>query len=293
MNGLPAVRPNRLKRTVLLFAVGTLVAGASMLPATAAYANVGTEEGEITFLPITGPTTTTGVSYSTATACPSGYQGSAVVGIPDPVTGAVFNLSPVNDNVASPFSGPFNTTFALAEQAVPDIAGVGAEVVAYCFSGAGATGTSTPVQYTFVIFSADGSSYSYSANRSIYSVTDLSVSPNPAAVGQTVTLTATVTPSYAPGSVQFYVGGTARGSPVTLINGVATTTMSFALAGTEPLSAIYTPAPNAEWGSSVGNVTLQVGSSTTVPVGSVGLIGLAALVGCALFLIQRRRAGMS
>ena len=233
--------------------------------------------------------TTTGISYATGTACPSGYQGSAVVGIPHPVTGAVFNLSPVNTGVASPFSGTFNTTFALAEQAVPDIAGVGAEVVAYCFSGADATGTSTPVQYTFVIFSADGSSYSYSANRYIYSVTDLSVSPNPAEVGQTVTLTATVTPSHAPGSVQFYVGGTARGSPVTLSNGVATTTMSFALAGTEPLSAIYTPAPNAEWGPSTGNVTLQVGSSTTVPVGSVGLLGLAALVGCALFLIQRRR----
>ena len=37
-----------------------------------------------------------------------------------------------------------------------------------------------------------------------------------------------------------------------------------------------------------GDVSFTCGG-TTVPVGSVGVIGLAALAGCALFLTQRRR----
>jgi hypothetical protein len=92
--------------------------------------------------------------------------------------------------------------------------------------------------------------------------TVLTASPNPAAAGQAVTLTATVTDggSTPTGSVQFSVGGTAIGSPVPLnSSGVATTTTTFTAAGTESLSAAYTPAGN--FSSSSGTLSLPVNAA--------------------------------
>jgi hypothetical protein len=291
MKDIPALRLTRLRRTALLLGIGTLVAGVSVLAAPAAHASGSTEDGEIVFSPPTGLVTTTGITYQTTTPCPPGYQGSAVVGIPDPATGAVFDLSPVNNSVAAPFSGTFNSTFALAEQAFPDLGvnGVGAVVAAYCFSGADASGTSEEVQFTGA--GLEDGAYAENSGPIITAAIDLSVSPGQAAVGQTVTLTAVVTPSYAPGSVQFSANGTPIGSPVPLDNGVATLTTSFATAGTEALSAVYIQVPNSNvYPDTPGTATLVVTTSTTtVPVGSVGLIGLAALAGGALFMTQRRR----
>ena len=67
--------------------------------------------------------------------------------------------------------------------------------------------------------------------------------PNPAVINQTVTLTATLTPgtstSTPTGTVQFYSNGTAIGSPATLTANIASTTYSFATAGTYAITAIY------------------------------------------------------
>jgi hypothetical protein len=95
-------------------------------------------------------------------------------------------------------------------------------------------------------------------------------------VGQTVTLTATVTDggSTPAGSVQFEVGGTAIGSPVTTTNGVASTTTTFAAAGTESLSAVFTPTNSTAFGGSTGTASLSV---TTTPPNS-GTIPLAVTV---------------
>jgi len=70
------------------------------------------------------------------------------------------------------------------------------------------------------------------------SQTGLTASPNPANFGQTVTLTATVTPSAATGTVTFNDGGTAIGS-ATLSGGVATLTSSTLSAGSHSLTATY------------------------------------------------------
>jgi len=75
----------------------------------------------------------------------------------------------------------------------------------------------------------------------------LSAWPNPPTAGQAVNLTATVTDGGGTptGSVQFSVGGSAIGSPVPLNSaGVATTTTTFAAAGTESLLAAYSPTGN-------------------------------------------------
>ena len=68
--------------------------------------------------------------------------------------------------------------------------------------------------------------------------TTLSVSPNPASTGQTVTLSATVTPSNAPGSVQFFDGSTPLGQSA-VAGGIATFQVSTFTAGTHTLTGKY------------------------------------------------------
>jgi hypothetical protein len=98
------------------------------------------------------------------------------------------------------------------------------------------------------------------------------VSPNPATAGQTVTLTATVSPSSATGSVQFSTGGTAIGTPQTVSGGVASMTTQAGAAGTEAFTAAFTPTGN--FGASSGNFSLTVN-----PAGALsGVIPLAVQV---------------
>ena len=105
-------------------------------------------------------------------------------------------------------------------------------------------------------------------NTHVNTDTALKASPNPATVGQTVTLTATVTASRKTtpagkttpvGTVQFKVAGTDIGPPVTLnSSGVATTTTTFAAAGTDRLSAVFTPANRTAFNPSTGTLHLTV-----------------------------------
>lgn len=262
MKGIPIIRLKRLKRTALLAGVTALVAAGSVLGATHANAAVvGTQAGALSFSPSTGPVTNSGITYASTSACPSGFQGSGVVRIVDPGSGAVANLSPVNNSVATPFNGTFNGTFSLAEAVFSDIVGTTSEVAVYCFSGPSATGSSEPVQYTFVSISADGSTYTETNSSGPGATTTmLTASPSPATVGQTVTLTATVTDggSTPAGTVQFEVGGTAIGTPVTTANGVASTTTTFSAAGTESLSAVFTPTDTTAFSASTGTASLTV-----------------------------------
>ena len=81
--------------------------------------------------------------------------------------------------------------------------------------------------------------------------------------GTTQTLTATVSPSTAAGSVQFFDGGTALGSPVAVSGGVARTTATLAL-GSHSLSASFTPTDAVAYtASSSPTVSYVVRSATT------------------------------
>jgi hypothetical protein len=107
--------------------------------------------------------------------------------------------------------------------------------------------------------------------------TALAASPSPANVGQTVTLTATESPATA-GSVDFKNGATDLGSVAVNGSGVATTTTSFAAAGTENLTATFTPTDTADFSGSTGTATLTVNplatlTATTLTVAQDGVAG--------------------
>jgi ABC-type phosphate transport system substrate-binding protein len=93
-------------------------------------------------------------------------------------------------------------------------------------------------------------------------ITMVTTSPTPPTADQAVTLTATVTsPSTntPAGTVQFLIGSTAFGNPVTLdSSGVASTTETFTTPGTLVLNAIFTPADPAAFLGSVGSLSVTV-----------------------------------
>jgi hypothetical protein len=110
--------------------------------------------------------------------------------------------------------------------------------------------------------------------------TKMRASPDPATAGQPVTLRATVTAASGKvtpaGSVQFWIGGTTIGAPVTLdADGAATTATTFTAAGTEALSASYTPTAPTVFSASTGTVRLTVNPASAEAADS-GEIPLAA-----------------
>ncbi len=64
-------------------------------------------------------------------------------------------------------------------------------------------------------------------------------SVNPSALGQSVTLTATIAPPTATGSITFKDGTTTLCNAVPIVSGTATCTTSFTLAGAHPITAVF------------------------------------------------------
>ena len=130
---------------------------------------------------------------------------------------------------------------------------------------------------TFITVSADGTTYTTSgtAPSGPVSTTTTLTASSPAYAGQNVTLTATVAPATATGTVVFMNGATAiNTTPATVTNGVATTTTQFASAGTESLTAVYTPTSGSNFVTSTGALSLNV----TTPAANSGTIPLAVNV---------------
>jgi len=91
----------------------------------------------------------------------------------------------------------------------------------------------------------------------------LTNSPNPSTFGSAVTLTASVAPATATGSVQFFNGGMLLGS-TNLTNGKASLTITYLPAGTNSLSANYGgDAGNAPSTSNASFQTVSKANSTT------------------------------
>jgi hypothetical protein len=91
--------------------------------------------------------------------------------------------------------------------------------------------------------------------------------PSPVALNATTTLTATVAPSAAAGTVTFTVGGTQLGSPVTISDGTATLTIAATAAngfavGPNTIGATYNG--NTTYAGSSGSAQLTV-TSTVLP----------------------------
>ena len=219
MKGIPIFRLKRLKRTAILLGAGTLVAGASLLGATQAHAALGTQPGTIVLNPASGPTSTTGIQYSTTIPCPAGNNSSANVRIVDPGTAQQASLAPTNNAVTAPFSGTFNATFHLAAQQFSDIVGATSEIVVQCFSGVSGTGTAVAVMDTFVTINAAGNSYSISSSGGTTATptsTESATGGDTIPIGVTVTSATPAATSATPAAAPATGGGTGPGSNLAL-----------------------------------------------------------------------------
>jgi alpha-tubulin suppressor-like RCC1 family protein len=147
------------------------------------------------------------------------------------------------------------------------------------------TDSSTPVLVSLprgvrVITVSEGTLTSLAIGRGpttapVATTTMLTASPNPATTDATVTLTATEVAAdgtHPAGSVQFSADGTDIGSPVKVTSGSASTTVTFAAAGTEALSAVFTPA-SAHYAISAGELSLVVTGSQSPGGGGSGCGG--------------------
>ncbi len=275
----------RLKRAAAVAGIGALVVGGALVGATSAHAAV-TQFGTGTGLTLTPASGTAGGDSVTptfqSTACPSGDNGSATINVIDPTTPAGTTIQNINASQVSgvfapasaAFSGSWNATLASVYGAAGGdniTAGVQFEVAVECFSDSAASVGGTYVNSTFVTINADGS---FTANQTKTGPAQsvnlaLTASPNPAVAGQSVTLTATASVSGATGTVQFENNGTDINGPATLSGGVATTSATFAAAGTENLTAVYTPSGSFTAGTG-GSLALTVGpapaNSGTIPL---------------------------
>ncbi|HEY2042541.1 MAG TPA: Ig-like domain-containing protein [Jatrophihabitans sp.] len=123
-------------------------------------------------------------------------------------------------------------------------------------SGAFVTSTSPPV------------SYQVDPLPATTTTTTLAVSSaGPVDFGTSVDLTATVSPTAAAGTVQFYDGTTALGAAVALASGTATKSVSTLSSGTHSLTAKFLPADTAAYGtstSSASSFTVNAQATTTV-----------------------------
>ncbi len=268
----------RLRRGAVVLAAVGLAASAGLLTAGSALAGVGAQPGDLVLSASSGALNTT-PTWSTTTACPAGNQTSA--NITEFLNGTLVSLiSPVvNSGLTSPFSGTLDGNVG----ALLNTAGINAsnpgtvEWAIGCWNGPGGTGTgATPEvfeQSIFVSVAAGATTYTTSAAGPVMlgTTTTLTASPSPAGTGATVTLNASVagSDSSSPaGTVQFEVGGTDIGSPVAVNAGgvatPATTTTTFATAGTEALSAVFTPTDTTIAGSS-GTFNLLVQTAGSLP----------------------------
>ena len=128
-----------------------------------------------------------------------------------------------------------------------------------------ATGKSPNTTYDSADIQITGSTWSvvYTAQTTTATTTTLAVTPgSPQVAGTNETLTATVSPAAATGTVQFEDGTTAIGSPVAVTGGTASTTTSALPVGTDNLSAVFTPtvvaAPFATYSGSTGTASFTV-----------------------------------
>src|SRR5215469_11287536 len=241
----------RLRRTVLMLGVAGATAGAALLTAAGsaqAVTSVGSQPGNLTFNPASGSATASGatITWSTSTACPTGFQGSAVLEIIDS-NGVGSIASAVVSAVTAPFSGTLAETPAQAQSLGTSIPfGTPVEWAVACFSAGAGTGSSEFVQSTDMTITSATGTYTTGIVTVTATSTTLTATPNPVNAGTSVTLTAVETATggtHPAGTVTFMNGATAINSTPIAVDatGTATTTTSFSTAGTFPLTAVFTP----------------------------------------------------
>ncbi|WP_241566230.1 Ig-like domain-containing protein [Prescottella agglutinans] len=162
-------------------------------------------------------------------------DGNANIGAPVPVSGGVAQLS---------------HTFTAA----------GSHPVTAVFTGAGfVSSTSAPATVSVTV-----------PDRA--TTTTLTV-PSSAQTGASVTLSASVSPTPAGGTVQFKDGVTALGAPVAIVNGTAALEHTFTSVGNHAITAVYSGAAGFEPStSSAGSVSVT--DPVTTPRGTVTMLSV-------------------
>jgi hypothetical protein len=138
-----------------------ITAAGVLLGACAAQTAQAANPGAVTLNPASGAISGK-PTWSTAAACPTGFQGSAVFRAVK-ADGTTFSISQATNSVTAAFSGTLQAPIA----AIKSLAGIPNggtqkfEII--CFSKQSLTGTSQPEMTTFVTYSADGTSYTSKA----------------------------------------------------------------------------------------------------------------------------------
>ena len=239
----------------------------------------------------TPQTVTSGVATLTTTALPAGTNAVTAVFTSTSGNGYASSSSsslsyditaiPTTTVLATPTPAspqPFGTSVSLSATVSPAASGtvqfkvgttaIGSPVTVT--AGAASTSTSTlPVgtdSITAVFTPTAGNGYSPSTSAPVsYQITAIPTTtvlatPTPASpqpFGTSVSLSATVSPA-ASGTVQFEVGTTAIGSPVTVTAGAASTSTSTLPVGTDSLTAVFTPTAGSNYASSTSTAVSYV-----------------------------------
>ena len=206
----------------------------------------------------------------------NGYSGSTST----PVSYSITNVATTTTLTATPPSPQQEGTSVTLHAAISPAAATGTvqfEVGGTAFgtpqtvtSGvATLTTTALPAgtnAVTAVFTSTSGNGYASSSSSSLsYDITAIPTTtvlatPTPASpqpFGTSVSLSATVSPA-ASGTVQFKVGTTAIGSPVTVTAGAASTSTSTLPVGTDSLTAVFTPTAGSNYASSTSTAVSYV-----------------------------------
>jgi hypothetical protein len=138
--------------------LGAAAAAVVVLAACSSQASAG--NGTVQLSATSGPTSGK-PTWSTSTACPSGFQGSAV--FREVHRDASTNsISPAVNGVTTPFHGTLQASIS-AIKALGGIPNGGTQkLVVLCFSSQAETGTSRQVMDLYITYSTDGSSYTTS-----------------------------------------------------------------------------------------------------------------------------------
>lgn len=214
--------------------------------------------------------TTPSTDFSQLTATGTVSLSGATLSLGGPASGACPALQGGDVYTLVKTTGSLSGTFA----GLPD----GRTTQLQCGAG---SGRALRINYT---------SDSVTATVLIPTTTTLTASPVNPTNNQTVTLTATVSPSSAIGTVAFANGGAVipdcEQVPVSAGTATCTTSFTLAAAGFEQLSAVFAPATGSAFEGSTGTLSLVVGAfaaslrATTAPNQTGGRLVQTDIDGC-------------
>ncbi|NKS81953.1 hypothetical protein GS530_13225 [Rhodococcus hoagii] len=212
-----------------------VVNGVATLPHT--FTSAGAHSVGADFVADAGFTNSSATAQSVTVADPDVETSLSVSAPASATTGESVSLSAQVSPVAAQGSVQFRVNGSPAGAAVP-VSG-GEAVLPYTFNAAGSFAVTA--EFTG---GAGFTNSSASAQNVVVSDPNVSTSlsvtaPESATTGSSVDLSATVNPSNAVGTVQFTDNGTPIGSPVAVVNGVATLSHTFTSAGAHSVGADF------------------------------------------------------